>query len=48
LALHALDEAAHHGAELGVLRDLWLHGFSEKQLRPEPDPNAGPTARHSR
>jgi DinB family protein len=31
LALHALDEAAHHGAELGVLRDLWLHGFSEKQ-----------------
>jgi hypothetical protein len=27
LALHALDEAAHHGAELGVLRDLYLHGF---------------------
>ena len=26
LALHALDEAAHHGAELGVLRDLYLHG----------------------
>jgi DinB superfamily len=28
LALHALDEAAHHGAELGVLRDLYLHGFT--------------------
>jgi hypothetical protein len=27
LALHALDEAAHHGAELGLLRDLYLHGF---------------------
>ncbi|MHA6762582.1 DinB family protein [Streptacidiphilus sp. PAMC 29251] len=26
LALHALDEAAHHGAEIGVLRDLYLHG----------------------
>ena len=24
LALHALDEVAHHGAELGVLRDLYL------------------------
>ncbi len=24
LALHALDETAHHGAELGVLRDLYL------------------------
>lgn len=28
LALHALDEAAHHGAEIGVLRDLYLHSFS--------------------
>ncbi|WP_323384385.1 DinB family protein [Streptomyces calidiresistens] len=28
LVLHALDEAAHHGAELGVLRDLRLHGFA--------------------
>lgn len=28
LALHALDEAAHHGAELGVLRDLCLHRFA--------------------
>jgi hypothetical protein len=28
LALHALDEAAHHGAELGVLRDLHEHGFT--------------------
>ena len=28
LALHALDEAAHHGAELGVLRDLHLHGVT--------------------
>jgi hypothetical protein len=24
LVLHALDEVAHHGAELGVLRDLYL------------------------
>jgi hypothetical protein len=31
LALHALDEAAHHGAELGVLRDLYLHGFAREQ-----------------
>jgi hypothetical protein len=28
LALHALDEAAHHCAEIGVLRDLYRHGFS--------------------
>ena len=28
LTLHALDEVAHHGAELGVLRDLYLHGDS--------------------
>jgi hypothetical protein len=28
LALHALDETAHHGAELGVLRDLYVHGYS--------------------
>jgi hypothetical protein len=27
LALHALDEAAHHAAEIGVLRDLYLRGF---------------------
>ncbi len=27
LVLHALDEAAHHGAELGLLRDLYLRGF---------------------
>jgi hypothetical protein len=31
LALHALDEGAHHGAELGVLRDLYLHGFTAEQ-----------------
>jgi hypothetical protein len=23
--LHHLDEQIHHGAELGVLRDLYLH-----------------------
>jgi hypothetical protein len=23
LALHALDEAAHHGGEIGLLRDLY-------------------------
>jgi hypothetical protein len=28
LVLHALDEVAHHGAELGLLRDLYLHGFT--------------------
>jgi hypothetical protein len=28
LVIHALDEAAHHGAELGVLRDLYLHGLA--------------------
>jgi hypothetical protein len=27
LALHALDEVAHHGAELGLLRDLYQHSF---------------------
>jgi hypothetical protein len=27
LALFALDEAAHHAAEIGVLRDLYVHGF---------------------
>jgi hypothetical protein len=27
LALHALDEVAHHGAEIGVLRDIYLHGY---------------------
>ena len=42
LALHALDEAAHHGAELGVLRDLWLHGLAG---RPgvTPDLDASPS-----
>ena len=25
LVLHQLDEQIHHGAELGVLRDLYLH-----------------------
>jgi hypothetical protein len=24
LALHALDELAHHGGEIGLLRDLYL------------------------
>ena len=28
LALHALDEVAHHGAEIGTLRDLYQHGFA--------------------
>jgi len=26
LALHVLDEVVHHGAEVGVLRDLWAAG----------------------
>jgi len=25
LVLHQLDEQIHHGAELGVLRDLYAH-----------------------
>ena len=25
LALHVLDEVIHHGAEIGLLRDLYLH-----------------------
>jgi hypothetical protein len=25
LVLHQIDEQIHHGAELGVLRDLYLH-----------------------
>jgi hypothetical protein len=25
LALHMLDEMVHHGAEVGLLRDLYLH-----------------------
>ena len=25
LALHALREMVHHGAEIGVVRDLWPH-----------------------
>ncbi|MET8011302.1 hypothetical protein ABZU86_18165 [Streptomyces sp. NPDC005271] len=28
LAHHALDEAAHHSAELGLLRDLYFHSFT--------------------
>lgn len=27
LALHALDEVAHHGAEIGTVRDLYVHRF---------------------
>jgi hypothetical protein len=28
LALHVLDEVIHHGAEVGLLRDLYPHRFS--------------------
>jgi hypothetical protein len=28
LALHVFDEMIHHGAEVGVLRDLWSAGLS--------------------
>ena len=27
LAIHALGEVAHHGGEIGLLRDLWAHGL---------------------
>ena len=39
LVLHQLDEQIHHGAELGVLRDLYLHnqtGHSiPERIRPD-------------
>jgi len=28
LALHALDEVAHHGGEIGLMRDLYLRRLS--------------------
>jgi hypothetical protein len=28
LALHVLDEVIHHGAEIGLLRDLYSHRSS--------------------
>ena len=28
LALHVLDEVIHHGAEVGLLRDLYAHRSS--------------------
>jgi hypothetical protein len=28
LALHVLDEVVHHGAEVGLLRDLYVHRWS--------------------
>lgn len=37
LVLHALDECAHHGAEIGLLRDLYTHGF----VAPERDVQGG-------
>lgn len=27
LGVHALAEVSHHGAEIGLLRDLWAHGL---------------------
>jgi hypothetical protein len=30
LALHVLDEVIHHGAEVGLLRDLYSHRFSPR------------------
>jgi hypothetical protein len=29
LVLHQLDEQVHHGAELGVLRDLYRHDAAQ-------------------
>lgn len=31
LALHALDEVAHHGGEIGLLRDLYLRDLSLRE-----------------
>lgn len=30
LALHVFDEVVHHGAEVGVLRDLWAHRHPDR------------------
>jgi hypothetical protein len=35
LVLHQLDEQIHHGAELGVLRDLYLHDRAKSARRGE-------------
>jgi hypothetical protein len=32
LVLHQLDEQIHHGAELGILRDLYLHHLARSTL----------------
>ena len=32
LALHALDEVAHHGGEVGLLRDLYLRETGDQRL----------------
>ena len=33
LVLHALDEVIHHGAEIGVIRDLYRHRAADGSLR---------------
>lgn len=33
LALHVLDEVVHHGAEVGLLRDLYSHRATHPELR---------------
>jgi hypothetical protein len=32
LALHALDEVAHHGGEIGLMRDLYLRQGEQGRL----------------
>ena len=32
LSLHVLDEMVHHGAEVGLLRDLYAKGFEPRSL----------------
>ena len=33
LVVHALDELSHHGAEIGLLRDLYAHSFASGGVR---------------
>jgi uncharacterized damage-inducible protein DinB len=39
LVLHQLDEQIHHGAELGVLRDLYQHSRTPDKTAKVPSPN---------
>lgn len=42
LVLHQLDEQIHHGAELGVLRDLYRHDAAARSSNSPAGPEGGP------